>query len=125
MKTTRRNFIKLSLAGIAALFTARFSKPGVAEKWDWDALEDWGAVYPSTLDELAGFEMDDYADPVEFTRKGVTWYVSDDGKDTNSGESPEDAFLTVPRTLRAVAWNLPYSPINEDCFEFELRSKCQ
>jgi len=31
MGTTRRNFIKMALAGIAALFTARFSKPGVAE----------------------------------------------------------------------------------------------
>ena len=40
-------------------------------------------------------------DPVEITRKGVTWYVSDDGSDTNSGKSPEDAFLTGGVAIRA------------------------
>jgi len=123
MKTTRRDFIKLALAGILALFTARFSKPSVVEKWDWDALEDWGAAYPSTLDDLAGFEIDDYADMVEFTRNGVMWYVSKDGDDANSGKSPDDAFLTSGAALRAVTRNyssLPHCPII-----FEVRSKCQ
>ena len=155
MKTTRRDFIKLALAGIVALFTARFSKPSVEEKWDWDALEDWGAAYPSTLDELAGFEIDDYADPVEFARKGVMWYVSKDGDDANSGRSPDDAFLTPGAALRATTsgandvvicctgdlvhnnknwielsktngyFSFPPLPINEDCFELELLSRCQ
>ena len=117
MKTTRRDFIKLALAGIVALFTARFSKPSVAEKGDW------GAAYPSALDDLAGFEIDDYADMVEFTRNGVMWYVSKDGNDANSGKSPDDAFLTSGAALRAATRNyssLPHCPII-----FELRSECQ
>ena len=133
MDTTRRNFIKMGFAGIVALFTARFSKPSVADNWDWDALEDWEGVYPG----------------------GVMWYVSKDGDDANSGRSPDDAFLTPGAALRATTsgandvvicctgdlvhnnknwielsktngyFSFPPLPINEDCFELELRSKCQ
>lgn len=136
MKTTRRNFIKLALAGILALFTARFSKPSAVEtasgdlvggdvlpeKRDWDGLEDWGGVYPAGTVCVASVDINGKHTELS-TRNGIIWYISKDGDDANSGKSPDDAFLTSGAALRAATRNfssLPHCPII-----FELRSKCQ
>ena len=110
MDTTRRNFIKLSLAGIVALFAARFSKPAPVAKAvsGGDALpENWDVICNYNYESFKSAFGPKDADgaPLRLQREGVV----------SSEEYP-----TV-----GIVWNMPYSPINEDCFELELLLRCQ